>query len=115
MPIPEPSDVEKCVHLNFEDQENECKKLECDLQRISKAKDKVVAESEASYLEPFQVNIQLAKVIIVCFCEFSILKYLVKLYDKTRLFTARINCSSNLEKFFSISKTKFFLIQGISY
>ena len=43
--------------------ENECKKLECDLQRISKAKDKVVAESEASYLEPFQVNIQFAKVV----------------------------------------------------
>ena len=63
MPIPEPSDVEKCVHLNFEDQENECKKLECDLQRISKAKDKVVAESEASYLEPFQVNIQFAKLV----------------------------------------------------
>ena len=63
MPIPEPSDVEKCVHLNFEDQESECKKLECDLQRISKAKDKVVAESEASYLEPFQVDIKFAKVV----------------------------------------------------
>ena len=57
MPIPEPSDVEKSLHLNFEDQENECKKLECDLQRISKAKEKVVSESESAYLEPFQVNL----------------------------------------------------------
>ena len=57
MPIPEPSDVEKSLHLNFEDQENECKKLECDLQRISKAKEKVVSESEPAYLEPFQVNL----------------------------------------------------------
>ena len=56
MPVPEPSDVEKCVHLNFEDQEVECKKLENDLQRISKAKEKVVTESEQAYLEPFQVR-----------------------------------------------------------
>ena len=71
MPIPEPSDVEKCVHLNFEDQENECKKLECDLQRISKAKDKVVAESEASYLEPFQVNITFAKGQLISKCPYE--------------------------------------------
>lgn len=54
VPVPEPSDVEKCVHLNFEDQESECKRLERELERISKAKDKVVNESEPNYLEPFQ-------------------------------------------------------------
>ena len=54
MPVPEPSDVEKCAHMNFEDQETECKRLENELERIDKAKDKVVAESEENYLEPFQ-------------------------------------------------------------
>ena len=54
IPVPEPSDVEKCEHLNFEDQEAECKKLEIELDKIKKAKDKVVAESEPNYLEPFQ-------------------------------------------------------------
>ena len=39
IPIPEPSDVEKCLHLNFEDQEIECKKLEKELERVDKAKD----------------------------------------------------------------------------
>jgi hypothetical protein len=52
MPIPEPSDVEKCVHMNFEDQA-ECNKLTAKLERITKATEKVVAESEPSYLEPF--------------------------------------------------------------
>ena len=54
IPIPEPSDVEKCEHLNFEDQEAECKRLEKELDKIKKAKDKVIAESETNYLEPFQ-------------------------------------------------------------
>lgn len=54
MPVPELSDVEKCVHLNFEDQETECKRLEKELERIDKAKEKVIAESEENYLEPFQ-------------------------------------------------------------
>jgi formin 2 len=54
MPIPEPSDVEKCVHMNFEDQAAECNKLTAELERITKATEKVVAESEPNYLEPFQ-------------------------------------------------------------
>ena len=33
MPIPEPSDVEKCEHLNFEDQEAECSRLEKELDK----------------------------------------------------------------------------------
>lgn len=54
MPIPEPSDVEKCEHLNFEDQEAECSRLEKELDKIKIAKDKVVKLSEPNYLEPFQ-------------------------------------------------------------
>lgn len=54
LPIPEPSDVEKCMYLNFEDQEAECRKLASDLEKIITAKDKVIAQSEPNYLEPFQ-------------------------------------------------------------
>ena len=41
MPIPEPSDVDKCSNINFEDQKTEVEKLEKDLARIEKSKDKV--------------------------------------------------------------------------
>ncbi len=38
LPVPEPSDVEKSAHINFEDQEFECERLKKELERISKAR-----------------------------------------------------------------------------
>jgi len=56
MPIPEPSDVDKCSNVNFEDQKTEVEKLEKDLARIEKSKDKVVNQSKPDYVEPFQTK-----------------------------------------------------------
>ena len=56
MPVPEPSDVDRCCNINFDDQHTECEKLEKDLVRIEKSKDKVVAESAQDYVEPFKTK-----------------------------------------------------------
>ena len=54
LPIPEPSDVMKCEHLNFEELEIECRNLFNELNEIKKVKDKVINESDPNHLEPFQ-------------------------------------------------------------
>ena len=46
LPVPEPSDVDRGAAINFEDQRNECDRLQKDLERITDAKDKVVLESD---------------------------------------------------------------------
>jgi len=56
MPVPEPSDVDKCSNINFDDQKTECEKLEKDLERIERLKEKVVKESEPDFVEPFKTK-----------------------------------------------------------
>ena len=54
MPVPEPSDVEKSGHINFEEHINECKNLEGNLKKIERSRDKVIKEGDSEHLEPFQ-------------------------------------------------------------
>ena len=56
MPMPEPSDVDKCANVNFDDQKSEIEKLAKDLDKIQRSKDKVVKESDPDNVEPFQAK-----------------------------------------------------------
>lgn len=54
LPVPEPSDVDHCMNMNFDDQRKECSKLKKDLDNIEMARDVVLEESDEEHLEPFQ-------------------------------------------------------------
>lgn len=54
MPVPEPSDVEKSGHINFDELMNESKSLDYGLKKIQNLRDKVTNDQEAEHLEPFQ-------------------------------------------------------------
>ena len=54
LPVPEPSDVERSAHINFDELRTECDKLRKDLDDITGAKDKVVQSDDQEHLEPFK-------------------------------------------------------------
>ena len=54
MPVPEPSDVEKSGHINFDELLNESKSLDHGLKKIQNLSNKVTKDQEAEHLEPFQ-------------------------------------------------------------
>ena len=56
MPVPDPSDVEKSGHINFDELMNESKSLEFNLKKIQNLRDKVINDQDAEHLEPFQTK-----------------------------------------------------------
>lgn len=54
LPIPDPSDVDRCANMNFDERKAEYEKLKNEISKIEKAKEKVVNESDEEHLEPFQ-------------------------------------------------------------
>jgi len=56
IPVPEPADVEKCNHIDFDTQKVECDKLGADLDRVKKSTAKIVSESDETHKEPFQTK-----------------------------------------------------------
>ena len=53
LPVPEPSDVEKCTNIDFETQTVEVNKLEKDLKDVKRITEKVLAASSEDKREPF--------------------------------------------------------------
>jgi len=56
LPVPEPGDVEKCNHIDFDIQKVECDKLVNELDRVKKSTKKIVEESDETHKEPFQTK-----------------------------------------------------------
>ena len=54
MPVPEPSDVEKCSHLNFDELRAEGNRLTKELKSIRDASESVIKDSDPEHLEPFK-------------------------------------------------------------
>ena len=58
MPVPEPSDVEKSGHINFDELMNESKSLENHLKKIQNLRDKVLKDADSEHIEPFQTKME---------------------------------------------------------
>lgn len=52
-PVPEPTDVEKCACVNFDDARADVRKIGVELAAVRRATDKVTAEGEPEHREPF--------------------------------------------------------------
>ena len=56
MPVPEPADVEKCTHVDFETQRNECEKIRKELEAVKITKNAIVEKSAEETREPFETK-----------------------------------------------------------
>ena len=56
LPVPEAADVEKCTHIDFETQKNECEKIMKELEIVKNTSKKIVEKSSEETKEPFQTK-----------------------------------------------------------
>ena len=72
LPIPEPSDIEKCQHIDFETQRNECEKVRKELDKAKRNTLKVFENSPEELQEPFNNKVR----ILLSFHELYIISLL---------------------------------------
>jgi len=58
LPVPEPSDVEKCTNIDFETQSLEVEKLEKELKNVQLLTKKVLEKSSEETREPFGTKVR---------------------------------------------------------
>lgn len=54
IPVPEPGDIDKCGHINFEECLEECKTLQMNITKMEKLSRKIVDASAAVHVDPFK-------------------------------------------------------------
>jgi len=58
LPLPEPSDVEKCIHMDFDSQRAEADKIKKDLDDVGKRMDRILQKTPDELKEPFKTKME---------------------------------------------------------
>ena len=59
LPVPEPSDVEKCQHIDFETERIQCDKVRKELEKAKRNTIKVFENSPEDLKEPFNTKVSI--------------------------------------------------------
>ena len=62
LPVPEPSDVEKCQHIDFETERQQCEKVRRELEKARNNTQKVFDNSPEELKEPFYKKVKQKKI-----------------------------------------------------